>query len=95
MAALPVEKYGDLDEYCLPPNIEIVVKNEPSSINASMETILDDVSSDDLDAQIAVGFDSEWNIEVSIGGRVHERGHTSITQIAYKNWVYILQISAS
>jgi hypothetical protein len=90
---IPVEKYGDLEEYCLPPNVEIAVKSEPSSINAAMETILDDVPSDDPDAQIIVGFDSEWNIEVSVGGRVHERGHTSIIQIAYKNRVYILQVS--
>jgi len=92
---VPVEKYGDLDEYCLPPSVEIIVKNEPSSINAAMETILDDVPSDDPDTRIVVGFDSEWNVEVSIGGRVHERGHTSIIQIAYKNRVYILQVGAS
>ena len=90
---IPVEKYGDLEEYCLPVNVEIIVKSESSSINAAMETILDDVPSDDPDAQIIVGFDSEWNIEVSVGGRVHERGHTSIIQIAYKNRVYILQVS--
>ena len=91
---IPVEEYGDLEEYCLPPNVEIAVKSEPSSINAAMETILDDVPSDDPDAQIIIGFDSEWNIEVSVGGRVHERGHTSIVQIAYKNRVYILQVSS-
>ena len=90
---IPVEKYGDLEEYRLPPNVEISVKNEPSSINAAMETILDDVPSDDPDTQIVVGFDSEWNVEVSVGGRVHERGRTSIIQIAYKNRVYILQVS--
>jgi len=90
---IPVEKYGDLEEYCLPPSVEIAVKNEPSSINAAMETILDDLPSDDPDAQIIVGFDSEWNIEVRVGGRVHERGHTSIIQISYKNRVYILQVS--
>jgi len=95
IGVVPVEKYGDLDEYCLPSNIEIIVKNEPSSINAAMETILDDVPADDPDAQIIIGFDSEWNVEVSMGGRVHERGHPSIIQIAYKNQVYILQISAS
>ena len=58
-----------------------------------METILDDVPSDDPDGQIVVGFDSEWNIEVSVGGRVQEHGHTSVIQIAYKNQVYILQVS--
>jgi len=90
---IPVEKCGDLEEYCLPPDAEIIIKNEPSSINAAMETILDDVPSDDPDAQIVVGFDSEWNIEVSVGGRVQEHGHTSVIQITYKNWVYILQVS--
>ena len=87
---IPVEKYGELKAYCLPLSVKIAVKNEPSSINAA---IIDDVPSDDPDAQIIVGFDLEWNIEVSVGGRVHECGHTSIIQIAYKNQVYILQVS--
>ena len=90
---IPVEKYGDLEEYCLPANVEIAVKNEPASINAAMETILDDVPSENPDAQIIVGFDTEWNIEVTVGGRVHEHGQTSIVQIAYRNRVYILQVS--
>jgi hypothetical protein len=91
---IPVEKYGDLEEHCLPPNVKIAVKSEPSSINAEMETILDDVPSDDPVAQIIVGFDLEWNIEVSVGGRVHKRGYTSVIQIAYKNQVYILQVNS-
>ena len=41
-------------------------ENEPSSINAAMETVLDDGPSDDPDTQIVVGFYLEWNIEVSI-----------------------------
>ena len=90
---IPVEKYGELEAYCLPLSVKIAVKNEPSPINAAMETIIDDVPSDDPDAQIIVEFDLEWNIEVSVGGRVHECGHTSIIQIAYKNQVYILQVS--
>ena len=56
---IPVEKYGDLEEYCLPPNVKIAVKSKPSSINAAMETILNNVPSDNPDAQIIVGFDSE------------------------------------
>ena len=82
---IPVEKYGDLEEYCLPPNVKIAVKSKPSSINAAMETILNNVPSDNPDAHIIVGFDSEWNVEVSVGGRVYEHGHTSIIQITYKN----------
>jgi len=65
--------------------VEIVDKNELSLINAAMKTMLGDVPFDDPDTQIVVGFDSEWNVGVSMGGRVHERGHTSVLQIAYKN----------
>ena len=50
IGVIPVKKYGDLEEYCLPPSFEIAVKSEPSSINAAMETILDDVPSNDPDA---------------------------------------------
>ena len=40
-----------------------------------------------------VGFDSEWNVDVSAQGRVTRQGRTAIIQIAYENHVYILQVN--
>jgi len=59
-----------------------------------MSTILNDLSESDNDHQLVIGFDSEWNIEVSGDGRVIWRGGTTaIIQIAYKDRIYILQVS--
>ncbi|KAF8870351.1 hypothetical protein CPB84DRAFT_1754505 [Gymnopilus junonius] len=42
--------------------------------------------------KIVIGFDSEWNVEISGNGHIFHRGKTAIIQIAYDNRVYILQI---
>lgn len=86
----PVEKYGHLEELIIPSSITILVKNNSNAINDAMRTILDDVPQDD--GSIVVGFDSEWNVDVSAQGRVIRRGRTAIIQIAYKNRIYVLQV---
>ena len=86
----PVEKYGHLDELMVPPDITILVKNNTHSINDAMHTILDDVPEDE--GFIVIGFDSEWNVEVSPQGKVIQRGKTAIIQVAYVNRIYILQV---
>lgn len=86
----PVEKYGHLEELVIPSSITILVKNNTNAINDAMRTILDDIPQDD--GSIVVGFDSEWNVDVSVQGRVIRRGRTAIIQIAYKNRIYVLQV---
>ena len=87
---VPVEKYGHLEEFVIPLNIPIFVKNTIDSINDAARTILEDVPQDE--GSIIVGFDSEWNVEVAAGGRVMRRGQTAIIQIAYANRIYIFQV---
>ena len=89
----PVEKHGHLEEFIIPSNSPILVKNNPTAINDAMRTILDDIPEDE--GSIVVGFDSEWNVDVSAQGRVTRRGRTAIIQIAYGNRVYILQVNSS
>jgi hypothetical protein len=87
---VPVEKYGHLEEFVIPLNIPIFIKNTINSINDAARTILEDVPQDE--GSIIVGFDSEWNVEVAAGGRVMCRGQTAIIQIAYANRIYIFQV---
>ena len=87
----PVEKLGHLKEFIIPSDIPILVKNNTNAINDAMRTILDDIPQDQ--GSIVVGFDSEWNVDVSAQGRVTHRGRTAIIQIAYENRVYILQVN--
>jgi hypothetical protein len=86
----PVEKHGHLEELVIPPDITILMKNNPNAINDAMRTILDDVPQDE--GSIVVGFDSEWNVDVSAQGKVTRHGRTAVIQIAYKNRIYILQV---
>uniref|UniRef100_A0A8H8CGB6 3'-5' exonuclease n=1 Tax=Psilocybe cubensis TaxID=181762 RepID=A0A8H8CGB6_PSICU len=88
---VPVEKYADLEPFELPPQVKLLPKDSPHSINDAARSILDDVPQDQ--GYIAVGFDSEWNVELSSRGHVTHRGKTAIIQIAYQDCIYVLQIS--
>lgn len=89
---VPIEKYGNLEEFKLPPPpvVEILPKDTPLSIDDAMRSILEDVPLNN--GFLVVGFDAEWNIELSPRGNVVQRGKTAIIQIAYQNRVYILQV---
>lgn len=88
---VPIEKYAELKELDLNEfGFKIFLKDSVQSINDAIATILDEVPPDD--GFIAVGFDSEWNVELSPQGFVVHSGKTAILQIAYKRQVYILQV---
>lgn len=90
---VPIEKYGHLDAFKIPypPEVEIIPKDTVHSINDTARLILDDVPQDE--GFLVVGFDSEWNVEISAHGNVQNRGKTAVIQIAYQNRVYVLQVS--
>lgn len=90
---VPIEKYGNLEAFKIPvsPEVEILPKNTSLSIDDAVRSILDDVPPNE--GCIVVGFDSEWNIELSPQGYIHQRGKTAIIQIAYQKRVYIFQVS--
>ncbi|KAF9522304.1 hypothetical protein CPB83DRAFT_116942 [Crepidotus variabilis] len=88
----PVEKYGHLKPFVLPPDVQILVRNEVSSINAALSTIIAKVPVEEDEPDLAIGYDSEWNTIISDNGK-HERGEIAVVQIAFEKRVYILQIS--
>jgi hypothetical protein len=88
---VPIEKYAHLDPLSIPSNqVQVVIKDSAQSINNAISTILDDVPVDD--GEVVVGFDSEWNVELSPQGFVRNVGNTGVIQVAYKNQVLILQV---
>jgi hypothetical protein len=88
---VPVEKYAHLEPFDILSAVEILPKDTIASINDALSTILDDVPQDD--GYIVVGFDSEWNVELSPQGYVRNGGKTAVIQITYQNRVYVLQVS--
>lgn len=80
---IPIEKYCHLEPLTLAPDIQVFLKNTVQSINDAMSTILNDLS-ESSDSHITLGFDSEWNVEVSGNGTVFHCGKTAIVQIAYE-----------
>src|SRR6267378_7381117 len=61
---VPVEKYDFLEPLTLPSNIIVTVKDNPDAIDDAIRTILDSLLSNGS-GSIAVGFDTEWNVETS------------------------------
>lgn len=89
---VPIEKYGELEAFEIPlsPIIKILPKDTVQSIDNASRLILDDVPPDE--GSIVVGFDTEWNVELSPRGFVNHHGRTAVIQIAYKGNVYIFQV---
>lgn len=88
---VPIEKHSNLEPFVIPEDVEVLVKDEASSINAALSTILDDVPVEESEPDIVVGFDAEWNVTVGNWGN-YTRGEVSVIQIAYERRVYILQV---
>ncbi|KAE9385982.1 hypothetical protein BT96DRAFT_949454 [Gymnopus androsaceus JB14] len=89
---VPVEKYAHLDLLKIPDTVNISVRNSIETIDTAMCTILSFLPDDDSMETIIVGFDAEWNVEISERGYITGRGQTAIIQIAHQQNVYILQI---
>jgi hypothetical protein len=51
--------------------------------------ITDDLNVDDETSQLVVGFDAEWNVDLTQQGASRP---TAIIQIAYEKWIYIFQV---
>ena len=88
---VPVEKYLHLDPLLVPSHIHVLVRNTTSSIDDAVRTIMAYLVPDEIET-IYIGFDAEWNVNVSDRGFVTGRGQTAIIQIAHENVVYILQV---
>ncbi|KAE9391009.1 ribonuclease H-like protein [Gymnopus androsaceus JB14] len=89
---VPVEKYAHLDLLKIHDTVNISVRNSIETIDTAMRTILSFLPDDDSMETIIVGFDAEWNVEISERGYITGRGQTAIIQIAHQQNVYILQI---
>ncbi|XP_006463078.1 hypothetical protein AGABI2DRAFT_119897 [Agaricus bisporus var. bisporus H97] len=88
---VPIENYAHLPAFEIPDDVQVFVKNGVQSINDAISTILSDVPEDG--SELVVGFDSEWNVDVTPQGFVRSSGQTAVVQIAFKKRVYVLQIS--
>nr|GAT54267.1 predicted protein [Mycena chlorophos] len=66
-----------------------LVLSNHTSINNTLRSILDDLTQN---PQLVVGFDSEWNVDLTAHGRLLNKGPPAVVQIAYKENIYILQI---
>jgi hypothetical protein len=87
-----VEKYAHLEPFVLPADVVVAVKDTPAAIEDAVRTILDDFAADGT-GNLVVGFDAEWNVNVSSDGRIIGRGQIAVIQIAYRKCVFIFQVS--
>lgn len=88
----PIDKFSKLRIFQLPEHVTTHIKSSIAQINVALATIQDDLSRLPDGQTIAVGFDSEWNVNKK-GNRKTQAGKTAIVSIAYKHQVYVLQIA--
>ena len=86
---VPVEKYPTLKQFTRPDDVDISVQSTASGIEAALAKITDDLSVDDETSKLVVGFDAEWNVDLSRHGAPRP---TAIIQIAYEKWIHIFQV---
>ncbi|KIK59019.1 hypothetical protein GYMLUDRAFT_262146 [Collybiopsis luxurians FD-317 M1] len=86
----PVEKHSNLPLLSVPVDI-IHVLSMTEEIDNALQALMEHLAPSD--SYLAVGFDTEWNVDVSEDGRVRGRGPTTVVQIALKDEVYILQLA--
>lgn len=89
---VPVEKYPTLKQFVRPEDVQILVQSTSSEIEASLAKITDDLDINNETSQLVVGFDAEWNVDLTQHGAPKP---TAIVQIAYRKWIYIFQVKSS
>ncbi|KAF7323784.1 3'-5' exonuclease domain-containing protein [Mycena kentingensis (nom. inval.)] len=89
-AVVPIDKYSHLPSLTTPDFVRNpTVLDSETSINNAMQAILDDVPEA---GNIVVGFDSEWNVDMTQYGRFGGHSPPAVVQIAYKDAVFILKV---
>ncbi len=80
---VPVEKYGHLEPFVLPSDVQVSIHKDEPAINAVLATIINKLPVTTDEPDLIVGYDSEWNLTITGDGR-HERGEIAIIQIAFE-----------
>jgi hypothetical protein len=62
---VPVEKYSNLEKMSFPPDIFIHTRSTSQGINDAICSIMESAGNSNT---IAVGFDIEWDVDLSLGG---------------------------
>ncbi|KAF7293600.1 3'-5' exonuclease domain-containing protein [Mycena indigotica] len=87
---VPVDKYAHLPLLETPDFVRNpTVLDDEAMINNAMRAILDDVPAG---RELVIGFDSEWNVDMTQYGRFGGRSPPAVLQIAYQNSVFILKV---
>ncbi|KAJ7689307.1 hypothetical protein B0H17DRAFT_1135117 [Mycena rosella] len=63
--------------------------NQMGFSNTTATSICEDIP---VNGHIAIGFDSEWNVDVAPHGRLSGQGPPATAQVAYKDRVHVLRI---
>ncbi|KAJ6545861.1 hypothetical protein DFH09DRAFT_1321402 [Mycena vulgaris] len=89
-AVIPIDKCSHLAPFETPEFVRSpAVLDEESMINNAMRAILDDVPAT---GHVVIGFDSEWNVDMTQYGRFGGRSPPAVVQVAYKESVFVMRI---
>ncbi|KAJ3819593.1 hypothetical protein F5880DRAFT_1616319 [Lentinula raphanica] len=89
----PVENHSNLEPLVIPPDVQIITSLQAvAQIDDAMRSIVQLLPDHEDDKGLVIGFDAEYNVEVSSRGYVTGRGQTAIVQIACGKQIFVLQI---
>ncbi|KAJ3824864.1 hypothetical protein F5880DRAFT_1479370 [Lentinula raphanica] len=89
----PVENHSNLEPLVIPPDVQIITSLQAvAQIDDAMRSIVQLLPDHDGDKGLVIGFDAEYNVEVSSRGYVTGRGQTAIVQIACGKRIFVLQV---
>ncbi|KAJ7664273.1 hypothetical protein B0H17DRAFT_952109, partial [Mycena rosella] len=86
---IPVEKYLGMKQFLKLSDVNIRTSSSAENIGDDIAKIFSDLNTNDETAKLVVGFDAEWNVDLTARGAPHP---TAIIQVAYNKSVYIFQI---
>jgi len=86
---VPVDKHATLKALVRPEDVNISLQSSASGIESGLAKIVDDLSIEDETSHVVVGFDAEWNVDLTTRGAAQP---TAIIQIAYGKWINIFQV---
>ncbi len=91
----PVTKFDHLPKLDIPMSVQIHVKKSLSQIEDVVLSLVASLSEDEGE-KMYIALDTEWNVDLEARRRnIPDRRSTAIVQIATRNNVWILQVSAA
>jgi len=88
---VPVDKYAKFPLLQLPPEIRVHIKSTATQMTSALACIQEKLAAMSQDEKIIIGFDMEWNVDLTPGQ--YRKETTAVVAIAFENDIFVLQVA--